>query len=199
MAAFNVTDSVFRRSLQPNGLRVLSKIPGLLENLERAKLERTAFYSVLPEDKGLLTEQPTDPAFSFYGVRRPVFHKALIEAAERLGVEFKWGHKLVSLEQAADSVTATFENGSTATGSFVVGCDGLHSNTRKCLFGDQKADFTGLCQVSMRDAKSAVQHALILDALDRRDLSDSREHEKPLHLPQSVWRWRPYCCVCNQC
>ncbi|KAI0093159.1 hypothetical protein BDY19DRAFT_982954 [Irpex rosettiformis] len=132
--------------LQPNGLRVLSKVPGLLENIEMAKLERTAFYSVVQGDTGLLAEQPTNPTFAFHGVRRPVFHKALVEAAERVGVEFKWGHKLVSLEQGEDSVTVAFENGSKATGSFVVGCDGLHSNTRTCLFGDEKADFTGLCQ-----------------------------------------------------
>lgn len=64
------------------------------------------------------------------------------------GVEIKWGHKLVSLEQSHNSVTVTFENGTKDTGSFVVGCDGLHSNTRKCLFGEEKAEFTGLCQAS---------------------------------------------------
>lgn len=106
-------------------------------------------YSVVPGDKGVLADRiaDSDSTFTFYGVRRTVFHKALVESAERAGVEFKWGHKLVSLEQAEDSVTVTFENGSQATGSFVVGCDGLHSNARICLFGEEKADFTGLCQV----------------------------------------------------
>jgi salicylate hydroxylase len=134
-------------SLQPNGLSVLAKIPGLLDNLESAKVERFDEYSVVPEDKGLLASKPVGPELNYRGVRRTVFHKALVDAAERHGVEIKWGHKLVYLEQAEDTVTVTFENGAKDTGSFVIGCDGLHSNTRICLFGEEKADFTGLCQV----------------------------------------------------
>jgi len=40
----------------------------------------------------------------------------------------------------------TFENGVTDTASFLVGCDGLHSDTRRSLFGREKPNFTGLTQ-----------------------------------------------------
>ncbi|KAI0344757.1 FAD/NAD(P)-binding domain-containing protein [Trametopsis cervina] len=141
-----LTDGGLAHVIQPNGKQVLSKIPGLVESLPGIDLERTAFYSVLPEDKGLLAQQPIPSAERLRGLRRAGFHKALVDAAVQAGVEIKWGHKLVSLEQSHNSVTVTFENGTKDTGSFVVGCDGLHSNTRKCLFGEEKAEFTGLCQ-----------------------------------------------------
>ena len=73
----------------------------------------------------------------------------MVDAAVHAGVPVKWGHKLVALEQREDHVTVTFENGVKDTASFVVGCDGLHSNTRVCLFGKQRADFTGLTQVRL--------------------------------------------------
>lgn len=52
------------------------------------------------------------------------------------------------LEQTDTTVRVTFENGVSDFGSFVVGCDGLHSSTRKELFGEAKASYTGLTQVS---------------------------------------------------
>lgn len=98
-------------------------------------------------DQGMLAEVNFPASVDALGVRRAALHKTLVETAVEAGVELKWGHKLVSLEQDEDSVSVAFENGTRDTGSFVVGCDGLHSNTRVCLFGKEKADFTGLVQV----------------------------------------------------
>lgn len=60
---------------------------------------------------------------------------------------FRWNHNMESLEQTADGVKVRFANGVVEEGSFVVGCDGLHSNVRKALFGAEKADYTGLACV----------------------------------------------------
>lgn len=138
------------RRVAANGLRVLSKIDGLLENMESAGIDKFISYSVIPEDKCILLEIPLPSAkdgIKTIGVRRSVLHKAVIDAATRNGVEIKWNHKLVSLKQQEDSVKVTFEDGFQDTASFVVGCDGLHSNTRICIFGEEKADYTGLVQV----------------------------------------------------
>jgi len=43
-------------SLQPNGLRVLSLIPGLVPKIVGRKLSALKFVSLLPEDEGILTE-----------------------------------------------------------------------------------------------------------------------------------------------
>ncbi len=140
-------------SLQPNGLRVLSTIPGLVESLEGRTIERLLLQSVLPEDPGVLanSDAPTRMkaayGYGMFGVRRSTFHRQIVEFAEKSGVKIVWSHTLVGLEQHEGSVTVKFENGNTDTASFVVGCDGLHSGTRIALFGKEDASFTGLVQV----------------------------------------------------
>ena len=142
-------------SLQPNGLRVLSKLDGLLESLEGGPVSKLLYHSVLPEDEGVLSETdlPTrlkdTYGFGMLGVERATFHRQLIEYAEKRGIEIHWGHQVVGVEQNEDSVTVTFQNGKTDSASFVAGCDGLHSNTRISLFGKEEATFTGLVQVRM--------------------------------------------------
>lgn len=81
------------------------------------------------------------------GVDRTGFRRLIVQTAMDHGVEIHWEHSLVSLEQGADEVLVKFENGHTDTASFVIGCDGLHSNTRAAIFGRERADFTGLTQV----------------------------------------------------
>ncbi|KAI0707815.1 FAD/NAD(P)-binding domain-containing protein [Earliella scabrosa] len=144
------TDLGLSLALQPNGLRVLSLIPGLLDKVIRQRLEVMVSYSALPEDEGELFRVHS-PLYELCGhgiegTRRPVFLRTLIEAAQERGVPVHFGHQVVDLEQHDESVTVKFANGSTAEGSFVVGCDGLHSNTRICLFGREEATFTGLTQ-----------------------------------------------------
>lgn len=145
--------------MQVNGLRVLSLIPGLVDKIPGKRIHSIIQYSTCPDDSGLLSETDIPGTyiyekygFGIVGVERAAFHKTLIETAEEHGVEIKWGHSLVSLEQGEDDVRVTFANGHTDTASFVVGCDGLHSNTRKSLFGEEKADFTGLVQVRTTDS-----------------------------------------------
>ncbi|EMD37072.1 hypothetical protein CERSUDRAFT_155529 [Gelatoporia subvermispora B] len=138
--------------LQPNGLRVINLIPGLLEKVIGQDLDAFAMYSVLPGDEGTIvwSDLPSTLrdlyGYSMKGVRRPVFHRTLVEHAQNHGIKIVWGHQLVSVDQHADSVQVGFTNGAKDTASFVVGCDGLHSNTRICLFGEENADYTGLTQ-----------------------------------------------------
>ncbi|KAI0790637.1 hypothetical protein C8Q75DRAFT_95567 [Abortiporus biennis] len=160
-----VTDAGLSLCLQPNGLAVISQIPGLVESLVGSPIERLLFYSELPEDKGVLadTDAPSKMkeayGHSMLGVKRTAFHHALIDAAKKAGIEIAFGHRLVSLKQDDKSVTVTFENGNTATGSFVVGCDGLHSDTRACLFGKEQATYTGLSQCGGISPTPEVLHA----------------------------------------
>lgn len=110
--------------------------------------------SSLDGKEDILTEADISPdaareqfGFPFIGVRRAEFQRFLIDTAEKHGIEIKWGHQAIEYEQSEDAVEVTFANGVKDTASFVVGCDGLHSNTRIALFGKEKADFTGLVQV----------------------------------------------------
>lgn len=141
-------------SLQPNGLRVLGLIPGLVEKLEGKELDEAINYSIVEEDKGFLASSDLPSTFDkrygykMTGIRRPVLLRLLVDTAKSYGVPIIWGHHLESLKQDQSSVTVHFANGNSDTASFVVGCDGLHSNTRACLFGSEKATFTGVVQVS---------------------------------------------------
>jgi salicylate hydroxylase len=47
------------------------------------------------------------------------------------------------LEEKDDGITAIFANGKTATGTVLVGSDGIRSNVRNVLWGEEEAKFTG--------------------------------------------------------
>ncbi|RPD54084.1 FAD/NAD(P)-binding domain-containing protein [Lentinus tigrinus ALCF2SS1-6] len=144
------TDMGLSLALQPNGLRVLELIPGLLDKIVRCRVTDSISYSALLEDECELTRSKMQLAeilgHGIEGARRPVLLRALIEGAQERGVPVHFSHQVVDLEQHEESVTVKFANGKTDEGSFVVGCDGLHSNTRISLFGKEEAVFTGLTQ-----------------------------------------------------
>lgn len=93
------------------------------------------------------------PVYGMFGVQREAFHKALIDGAIARGIPIHFGYHLerVNEKEAADGEQPTvqmhFANGETAEASFVIGCDGLHSNTRSGLFGEMAPSYTGLVQV----------------------------------------------------
>ena len=135
-----------------NGLNVIAKVPGLIEHLDAYPRKEWHFYSTLHEDLGFLgdlTHSLRHEGPHGYGTAsllRQTLQQRLVSFAEKNGIEVKWGHQLESLEQSEDSVSLKFANGAEDVFSFVVGCDGLHSNTRQCLFGKVPADYTGLAQ-----------------------------------------------------
>ena len=136
--------------MQRNGIDVLSRIPGLLEYLTGYATNDWHFYSVIPEDKGFLgslahPDRGSGPHSIAY--RRHILQEELNAFAEKLGIPVKWGHELATLEQDEGGVNVTFTNGAKESFDFVVGCDGLGSKTREILFGDQRADYTGLAMV----------------------------------------------------
>jgi len=141
--------------LQPNGIRVLSLIPELVEQIPGYPLERLIHCSCLDGVENILVDSDISPAmmrkrmgFPLFGVRRPEFQQLLIDTAKKHDVEIKWNHQAIEFKQSEDAVEVTFTNGTKDTAGFVVGCDGLHSNTRIALFGQEKADFTGMVRVS---------------------------------------------------
>ncbi|ORY38222.1 FAD/NAD(P)-binding domain-containing protein [Rhizoclosmatium globosum] len=70
--------------------------------------------------------------------------KILIQACHRVGIKTHVGKKLVGVTQDENSVTATFADGTTATSDLLIGADGIHSATRRNVFGENlTAKFTG--------------------------------------------------------
>ena len=145
--------SCFELRIQRNGLLVLSKIPGLLEYLEGFPREEWHYYSVLEEDSGFLGKsdfarrQRAIDGYGTTGFRRMTLLKRLAEFTEKSGIPIHRGHMLNSLEQEDEAVIVSFTNGVKEKFSFIVGCDGTHSNTRACLFGREPATYTGVVEV----------------------------------------------------
>lgn len=68
-------------------------------------------------------------------ILRSRLHQVLREEAERQGSAITFGKELIDLSTNAQGVVATFEDCTTAEGTFLVGCDGVYSRTRPTLHG----------------------------------------------------------------
>jgi salicylate hydroxylase len=79
-----------------------------------------------------------------YHVHRADLHAALAAALRAAQPDaIATGRALESLEQGERGVVARFADGSTASADCLVGCDGIHSATRRLLFGADRPNFTG--------------------------------------------------------
>ncbi|KAF5660695.1 zeaxanthin epoxidase chloroplastic [Fusarium circinatum] len=54
------------------------------------------------------------------------------------GIDIEWGKGVAGVVSTDDSVTASFEDGSSVTGSLLVACDGSHSRVRRSMFPEWK-------------------------------------------------------------
>jgi salicylate hydroxylase len=81
----------------------------------------------------------------YWMVHRGDFHKVLLEAVRAASPDaVRAGNGCVGYAQDADSVTLHLANGQQATGDVLVGADGVHSCIRGQMFGQGKAQFTGI-------------------------------------------------------
>jgi 2-polyprenyl-6-methoxyphenol hydroxylase-like FAD-dependent oxidoreductase len=66
-------------------------------------------------------------------IKRARLQRALHDEAVRRGVRFEFGRRLIDADAGAAGVCARFDDGSTAAGDVLVGCDGVHSVTRRLI------------------------------------------------------------------
>lgn len=96
------------------------------------------------------------------GIRRTSLNLLLKNKVLEEGIEVREGWGLVDIQQHDDSVTATFSNGESVTGSFLIGCDGIKSAARTILLKQRGIEegapsFTGLTQVWFNNPKSTIE------------------------------------------
>jgi 2-polyprenyl-6-methoxyphenol hydroxylase-like FAD-dependent oxidoreductase len=70
------------------------------------------------------------------GISRPELHQILIGANERAGVELRYADTVGEQADLGDGVDVIFTSGRTGRYDLVVGCDGINSETRARIFGD---------------------------------------------------------------
>ncbi|KAG9664495.1 FAD/NAD(P)-binding domain-containing protein, partial [Aureobasidium melanogenum] len=144
-------------NLTPNALRLLDRLdvlPIMRQNDYGLEIDCIEVFSVYqpvqlgessfrgPEGKGL-----GDPPYKALRVTRADVMKALVEAVEKCpNVEFICGKKTTKIDEDEEKgVTLTFEDGTTAHGDMLVGCDGIHSVTRlKHVEPERKEIYAGI-------------------------------------------------------
>ncbi|WP_233233456.1 FAD-dependent monooxygenase [Bordetella sp. LUAb4] len=130
----------------PNAVKVIRAL-GLMDRLEKVAFRPQAIVGrngITGRESfrtPLLEECPRLYGAPFFHVHRADLHQllaSLIPAeAARLGVS------CVGVQQDAHSATALFDDGSSFEADVIIGADGVRSNVRAQLFGDEAPRFTG--------------------------------------------------------
>lgn len=136
-------------NLAPNGVNALKTL-GLADRLAADGFPSRAilFFNGQGKQVGNLDSTAEEQRYgaSNLMLKRGLLHKALREAAEAEAVRLHFGKRLTNITvTASQEVIAHFEDGSTAHGDLLIGCDGLHSRTRRILLPNApQPAYTGL-------------------------------------------------------
>jgi salicylate hydroxylase len=140
--------------ISPNGFKVLQRL-GLGPGLEAVAFRPQSLDMRMGQSGAQIFSIPIrEQSLSRYGA--PYLHVHRADAQDLLAKAFRervpgalhLARELTSISQDAEGVTATFADGTSATGDVLIGADGIHSAVRRNLFGDQPARFT--CNVAWR-------------------------------------------------
>jgi 2-polyprenyl-6-methoxyphenol hydroxylase-like FAD-dependent oxidoreductase len=130
-------------AIAPNGMAALELI-GVADAVRAIALPITdQEMSIGGKSIGALPSLPDVEPLQMVG--RGDFHRVLHDRAVEAGVEFSYDKRLVGVEEGADSVTAVFTDGSTATADVLIGADGVRSTVRTLIDpAAPSANYTGL-------------------------------------------------------
>lgn len=98
--------------------------------------------------------------FSSFSIRRSELQRRLRDEATRQGITIHQDWELETLQETAEGIIATSRDGRTISASVAIGCDGLHSKTRRYVLekhdvSELQADNTGLVMV----CKARLSHS----------------------------------------
>jgi salicylate hydroxylase len=117
-------------NLTPIALRLLNTVSVSLDGLgcPVSKIEVFSLHSA--QKLGELPFPEPNGGGANRMLRRDL-QEAMLAAVRSFGISVEFGSKLVGVSEDDNGVTAVFENGKTATGDFLLGCDGIHSAVRR--------------------------------------------------------------------
>ncbi|MGA2412044.1 MAG: FAD-dependent monooxygenase [Candidatus Binataceae bacterium] len=132
-------------NVSPQAIRVLRAI-GLGEAVAAAANVATGVLTRDMHSGAALDYRDHANMQAHFGAPLCTFHRAdLLEALAR-GVDrarIHLGHRLVALEEAADRVELRFAGGVTHDAELLLAADGIHSQVRRALYGDDHPSYTG--------------------------------------------------------
>lgn len=123
-------------NLTPSALRCLEHL-GVLPHIQGIGCDTRSievFSTLTGHQLGELSFRNVDK-FKYHARRisRAALLRGLLDTLEGTDVKIEYGKKLVALTETDVSVEATFDDGTSAKGDILLGCDGIHSNTRMKL------------------------------------------------------------------
>jgi 2-polyprenyl-6-methoxyphenol hydroxylase-like FAD-dependent oxidoreductase len=115
--------------IAPNGLRVLAEL-GLADTL-LAQGHACSDMAFRNHHGRLIGVVRTARAGLAVNVMRATVHHVLRDEAERRGIDIRYRKRLTSVIEVGREVVATFDDGTTEVGDFLVGA--VHSRVRACI------------------------------------------------------------------
>jgi len=131
----STTDVGSYLTVATNGLRALAALDAHTPVLDAGfPTPRTVLLSGSGKCLGTAPIGSTqDERFVSRTIKRAHLHHALQDQAVSWGVSIQHGKRLVGAESTATDVVAHFDDGSDARGDLLIGCDGVHSITRRLV------------------------------------------------------------------
>jgi 2-polyprenyl-6-methoxyphenol hydroxylase-like FAD-dependent oxidoreductase len=104
----------------------------------------------------------SEKLYNFCALRtyRKKVQRALLEEASAQGIEVRYGMKLIGVDEDADTVRLSFENGQVETADFVIGADGIHSRVRPFVTSSEPvfSGYLGITGHISRDQLHESEH-----------------------------------------
>lgn len=130
---------------QANALRALDAI-GVADEAMRRGSPYGKVKLCLPHGVQI-GEAGTPPIGKFpshNGISRKILHDVLFEEAQRVGLTYRMGVTVESIDNQSDAAHVTFSDGTTGSYDIVIAADGVSSKVRKLIFGEFKPNYVGL-------------------------------------------------------
>lgn len=81
---------------------------------------------------------------SHNGISRKILHEVLFEEAQKVGLKYRMGVSVETIDNQIDSVNVAFADGTSGSYDIVIAADGANSKVRKLVFGEFKSSYVGL-------------------------------------------------------
>lgn len=132
--------------ISPNASRLLHRL-GLRPAMDAVGVRPIAVHQRRWDDGRTLQRAPLGPDVETqFGAPYYHFHRADLASllADAMPPErLHAGHRLVTLQQHGERVTARFDNGAHCEADLLIGADGIHSRVRDIVVEPEKPRFTG--------------------------------------------------------